>query len=49
MFVGLPQLAVISFKLTGTSLAVLQELRCPVGTVEPSPDLHVIDTEVVLT
>jgi hypothetical protein len=49
MFVGLPQLAVISFKLTGTSLTVLQKLRCPVGTVEPSPDLHVIDTEVVLT
>jgi hypothetical protein len=49
MFVGLPQLAVISFRLTGSSLTVFQELRCPVGSVEPSPDLHVVDTEVVLT
>jgi hypothetical protein len=49
MFVGLPQFAVVTFKLTGSSLTVLQELRCPVGSVEPGPPDHVIKTEVVLT
>ena len=36
MFVGLGQFAVISFRLAGSSLTVIQELRCPVGSVEPS-------------
>ncbi|CAN5259186.1 hypothetical protein BH18ACT12_BH18ACT12_09000 [soil metagenome] len=52
MFVGLPQLAVVSFALAGSSLTVIQELRCPVGNVEPGPpatDRHVLHTEVVLT
>jgi hypothetical protein len=49
MFVGLPQFAIVTFKLTGSSLTVLQELRCPVGSVEPGPPDHVIKTEVVLT
>ena len=38
MFVGLPQFAVISFRLAGSSLTVIQELRCPVGSVEPSAE-----------
>jgi hypothetical protein len=52
MFAGLPQLAVISFRLTGSSLTVFQELRCPVGSDEPGPppdDRHILKTEVVLT
>ena len=49
MFAGLPQLAVISFELAGTSLTVRQELRCPVGSVEPATDTHVLKTEVALT
>jgi hypothetical protein len=52
MFVGLPQLAVLSFKLAGSSLTVIQELRCPVGSVEPGPpatDRHLLHTEVALT
>ena len=49
MFVGLAQFAVISFRLVGPSLTVIQELRCPVGSVEPSPERHVLHTEVVLT
>ena len=52
MFVGLPQFAVISFSLAGSSLTVTQELRCPVGSIEPAPadpDRHVVRTEVTLT
>lgn len=52
MFVGLPQLAVISFTLAGTRLTVNHELRCPVGHVEPGPpasDRHVLRTKVALT
>jgi len=52
MFAGLPQLAVVTFKLAGSSLSVTQELRCPVGSVEPGPpasDRHLLKTEVVLT
>jgi len=52
MFVGLPQLAVVTFTLAGSSLTVTQELRCPVGSVEPGPpgaDRHVVRTEVPLT
>ena len=40
MFVGLGQFAVISFRLAGSSLTVIQELRCPVGSVEPSAARH---------
>jgi hypothetical protein len=52
MFVGLPQLAVVSFSVAGTALTVHHELRCPVGSVEPGPpgaDRHVVRTEVALT
>lgn len=51
VFVGLPQLAVVSFAVAGSSLTVRHELRCPVGTVEPAPttDHHVVRTEVALT
>jgi hypothetical protein len=52
VFVGLPQLAVVSFTLTGSSLTVHQELRCPVGNAEPGPpgaDRHVLSTEVSVT
>ena len=49
MFVGLPQLAAVSFTLAGSSLTVHHELRCPVGHFEPAPDRHVIRTEVPLT
>jgi hypothetical protein len=49
MFVGLGQFAAISFRLTGSSLTVIQELRCPVGSVEPSAERHVLRSEVVLT
>jgi len=49
MFVGLGQFAVISFRLAGPSLTVIQELRCPVGGVEPSAERHVLRSEVVLT
>jgi hypothetical protein len=52
MFVGLPQLAVVTFRVAGSSLTVTQELRCPVGTSEtgpPSADHHVLRTEVSLT
>jgi hypothetical protein len=52
VFVGLPQLAVISFTITGTALTVRQELRCPVGRFEPGPpatDRHVVRTEFTLT
>ena len=38
MFVGLGQFAVISFRVAGSSLTVIQELRCPVGSVEPSTE-----------
>ena len=37
MFVGLPQLAVVTFSIAGSSVTVHQELRCPVGSVEPGP------------
>ncbi len=33
VFVGLPQLAVVTFTLAGSSLTVHQELRCPVGSI----------------
>jgi hypothetical protein len=49
MFVGLGQFAVVSFRLAGGSLTVVQELRCPVGSVEPSAERHVVHTEVALT
>jgi hypothetical protein len=52
VFVGLPQLAVVSFTLAGSSLTVHQELRCPVGSTEPGPpgaDRHVLATQVLLT
>ena len=49
MFVGLGQFAAISFRLAGSSLTVIQELRCPVGSVEPSAERHVLRSEVVLT
>jgi hypothetical protein len=52
VFVGLPQLAVVSFTIAGPSLTVHHELRCPVGSVEPGPpasDRHVVTTEVSLT
>jgi hypothetical protein len=52
MFSGLPQLAVLTFELAGSSVTVTQELRCPVGSVEPGPpesDRHVLRTEVPLT
>ena len=35
VFVGLPQLAVVTFKIAGGRLTVQHELRCPVGSVEP--------------
>jgi len=52
VFVGLPQLAVVSFTIAGPSLTVHHELRCPVGSVEPGPpatDRHVVKTEVTLS
>jgi hypothetical protein len=51
VFVGLPQLAVVTFTSAGSSLTVHHELRCPVGSVEPGPaaiDHHVVKTEVRL-
>ena len=52
MFVGLPQLAVVTFRLAGSSLTVTQELHCPVGSTETGPtagDRHVLKTEVAVT
>jgi hypothetical protein len=52
VFVGLPQLAVVTFTIAGASVTVHHELRCPVGSVEPGPpetDRHVVRTEVTLT
>ena len=52
VFVGLPQLAVVSFTIAGSSLTVHHELRCVVGKLEPGPaatDRHVVRTEVTLT
>ena len=52
VFVGLPQLAVVTFTIAGASVTVHHELRCPVGSIEPgSPatDRHVVRTEVTLT
>ncbi|MGE5273970.1 MAG: hypothetical protein ACM3QU_09475 [Verrucomicrobiota bacterium] len=52
MFVGLPQLAVVTFRLAGSSLTVTQEIRCPAGSSETGPtagDRHVLETEVALT
>ena len=52
MFVGLPQLAVVTFTIAGPSLVVHHELRCPVGSEEPGPvatEPHVIRTAVRLT
>ena len=52
VFVGLPQMAVVSFTIAGPSLTVHHELRCPVGSIEPGPpstDRHVVKTEVSLT
>jgi hypothetical protein len=52
VFVGLPQLAVVSFTVAGSSLTVHHELRCAVGSVEPGPaatDRHTVRTEVALT
>jgi hypothetical protein len=51
VFIGLPQLAVVTFTIEGSSLKVHHELRCPVGSVEPGPaatDRHVVKTEVTL-
>jgi hypothetical protein len=51
VFVGLPQLAVVSFTAAGGTFTVHHELRCPVGRVEPGPaatDRHVVKTEVAL-
>ena len=51
VFVGLPQLAVVTFTIAGASLTVHHELRCPVGSVEPGPaaiDPHIVKTEVPL-
>jgi hypothetical protein len=49
MFVGLPQVAKVSFERAGPSLIVHHELRCPVGSVEPADARHVLKTAVVLT
>lgn len=52
MFVGLPQLAVVTFTIAGSTVTVHHELRCPVGSIEPGPaatDRHVLKTEVTLT
>ena len=47
MFVGLPQVGVVSFSSDGSTLTANQELRCPVGD-ESDPTLHVLATRVVL-
>jgi hypothetical protein len=52
VFVGLPQLAVVSFTIAGSTVTVHHELRCPVGSIEPGPgatDRHVLRTGVALT
>lgn len=52
VFVGLPQLAVVTFTIAGSALTVHHELRCPVGSIEPGPadaDRHILRTEVALT
>lgn len=52
VFVGLPQLAVVTFTVAGSSVTVHHELRCPVGSVEPGPaasDRHDVKTTVTLT
>ena len=52
VFVGLPQLGIVTFTIAGSSVTVHHELRCPVGRVEPGlagADRHEIRTEVTLT
>ena len=49
VFVGLPQLAVVSFTIAGGSVTVHHELRCLVGKVEPAADRHIVTTAVELT
>ena len=52
VFVGLPQLAVVTFSSAGGRLTVHHELRCPVGSVEPGvlgADRHEVTTGVALT
>jgi hypothetical protein len=50
MFVGLPNLGVVRVEVDGATLSVHQELRCPVGTVEPGPPAsrHSVRTTVTL-
>lgn len=48
MFVGLPQLAVITFTSASSKLTVNHELRCPVGDAA-DPNMHVLATKVNLT
>ena len=52
VFVGLPQLAVVTFSPPVVELTVHHELRCPVGSVEPGvpgADRHEVTTRVALT
>lgn len=51
MFVGLPNLGIVWVEVAGSTLSVHQELRCPVGTVEPGPpgSRHSVNTTVALT
>lgn len=51
MFVGLPNLGVVRVEVDGSTLSVHQELRCPVGSVEPGPpgSRHSVSTTVALT
>lgn len=51
MFVGLPNLGIVRVEVAGSTLSVHQELRCPVGSVEPGPpgSRHSVHTTVALT
>jgi hypothetical protein len=51
MFVGLPEVGVVTFEISGSSVTANQELRCPVGTVDTGPGSarQVIRTKVTLS
>lgn len=51
MFAGLPNLGVVRVEVDGSTLRVHQELRSPVGSVEPGPpgSRHSVSTTVTLT
>ncbi len=50
MFVGLPHVGVVTFSITNGVLTAHQELRCPLGNIEPAPASarQVLRTKVAL-